>query len=92
MARAEHTKPVKHSIKLSLLYKVSTDFILGLTDNAEPNQGNTAQFMAHALLAYYSVRLPKNQYPYISMHTDHLYILTKNLTTQSAHQNYAVLP
>ncbi len=25
--------------------------------------------MAHALLAYYSVRLPKNQYPYVSMHT-----------------------
>ena len=48
--------------------------------------------MAHALLAYYSVRLPKNQYPYVSMHTDYLYILTKNLTTQSAHQNYAVLP
>ncbi len=48
--------------------------------------------MVHALLAYYSVRLPKNQYPYVSMHTDYLYILTKNLTTQSAHQNYAVLP
>ncbi|MEE1173650.1 MAG: hypothetical protein U0K87_14995 [Ruminococcus sp.] len=75
-----------------MLYKVSTDYILGLTDNAKPNQGNTAQFMAHALLAYYSVRLPKNQYPYVSMHTDYLYILTKNLTTQSAHQNYAVLP
>ena len=26
--------------------------------------------MAHALLAYYSVRLPKNQYPYVSMHTE----------------------
>ncbi len=35
--------------------------------------------MVHALLAYYSVRLPKNQYPYVSMHTDYLYILTKNL-------------
>ncbi len=30
--------------------------------------------------------------PKISMHTDYLYILTKNLTTQSAHRNYAALP
>ena len=58
------------------------------TIKKEKYKGNTAQFMAHALLAYYSVRLPKNQYPYVSMHN----ILTKNLTTQSAHQNYAVLP
>ena len=48
--------------------------------------------MAHALLAYYSVRLSKNQYPYVSMHADYLYTLTKNLTAQSMHQNYAVLP
>ncbi len=48
--------------------------------------------MAHALLAYYSVRVPKNQHPYVSMHTDYLYTLAKNLTAQSAHQNYAVLP
>ncbi len=56
------------------------------------NKGNTAQFMAHALLVYYSVRVPKNQHPYVSMHTDYLYTLAKNLTAQSAHQNYAVLP
>ncbi len=29
--------------------------------------------MAHALLAYYSVRLPKNQYPYVSMYTESEY-------------------
>ena len=48
--------------------------------------------MAHALLAYYSVRVPKNQHPYVSMQTDYLYTLAKNLTAQSTHQNYAVLP
>ena len=33
--------------------------------------GNTAQFAAHALLAYCSVSLPKNQHPYVSMRTDY---------------------
>ena len=52
----------------------------------------TAQFTAHALLEYYFVRLSKNQHPYVSMRTDYLYTLPKNLTAQSAHLNYAVLP
>ena len=56
------------------------------------NKGNTAQFKAHGLLEYYSVSLPKNQPPYVSMRTDYLSNLTKNLTAQSAHLNYAVLP
>ena len=56
------------------------------------NIGNTAQFAAHALLEYYSVSLPKNQHTYVSMHTDYLSILTKNLTSQSAHLNCTVLP
>ena len=47
---------------------------------------------AHALLEYYSVRLSKNRHPYVSMPTDYLYTLTNNLTSQSAHLNYAVLP
>ena len=34
--------------------------------------------MAHALLAYYSVRLPKNQYPYVSMHTRIMRYCLKN--------------
>ncbi len=33
-----------------------------------------------------------NQSPYVSMRTDYLNILTKNLTAQSVHLNYAVLP
>ena len=55
-------------------------------------EGNTEQFAAYALLGYYSVRLPKNQHSYVSMRTDCLCTLTKNLTAQSAHLNYAVLP
>jgi hypothetical protein len=54
--------------------------------------GNTAQFAAHALLEYYSVSLPKKvsarRQPYLAFLSN----LTKNLTSQSAHLNYAVLP
>ena len=54
--------------------------------------GNTAQFMAHALLEYYSVSLLKKvsarRQPYLNFLSN----LTKNLATQSAHLNYAVLP
>ncbi len=55
-------------------------------------KGNTAQFAVHALLASYSVIVSKNQHAYVSMRTDYLYTLTKNLAAQSAHLNCAVLP
>ena len=48
--------------------------------------------MVHALLEYYSVSLPKKvsarRQPYLNFLSN----LTKNLATQSAHLNYAVLP
>ena len=36
--------------------------------------------------------MPKNRHSCVSIPTDYLYILTKSLAAQSAHQNYAVLP
>ena len=54
--------------------------------------GNTAQFKAHGLLEYYSVSLPKKSRQGDSLTSIYLYNLTKNLTAQSAHLNYAVLP
>ncbi len=45
----------------------------------------------YALLEYYSVIVSENQHPYVSMHTDYLYALTKSLTSRSAYLNYAVL-
>ena len=54
--------------------------------------GNTAQFKAHGLLEYCSVSLPKKSRQGDSLTSIYLYNLTKNLTVQSAHLNYAVLP
>ena len=56
------------------------------------NKGNTAQFKAHGLLESYSVSLPKKSRQGDSLTSIYLYNLTKNLTAQSAHLNYAVLP
>ena len=56
------------------------------------NKGNTAQFTAHALLEYCSVMLPKKVSARRQPYLDFLSNLTKNLTSQSAHLNYAVLP
>ena len=36
--RGERTIPVEHLIKLSALYKVSTDYLLGLTENPKRNK------------------------------------------------------
>ena len=55
-------------------------------------KGNTAQFKAHGLLEYCSVSLPKKSRQGDSLTSIYLYNLTKNLTVQSAHLNYAVLP
>ena len=55
-------------------------------------EGNTAQFAAHALLEYYSVRPSKKPRQGVSLTSINLYGLTKNLTAQSAHLNYVVLP
>ena len=54
--------------------------------------GNTAQFAAHALLELYSVRLSQKSRQGVSLTSIYLYTLTKKLTAQSAHLNYAVLP
>ena len=54
--------------------------------------GNTAQFKAHGLLESYSVSLPKKSRQGDSLTSIYLNNLTKNLTAQSAHLNYAVLP
>ena len=56
------------------------------------NIGNTAQFKAHGLLESYSVSLPKKSRQGDSLTSIYLCNLTKNLTSQSAHLNYAVLP
>ena len=48
--------------------------------------------MAHGLLEYCSVSLPKKSQQGDSLASIYLYNLTKNLTAQSAHLNYAVLP
>jgi hypothetical protein len=55
-------------------------------------KGNTAQIAAHALLESYSVMLHKNLLTCVSKPAIFLYNLTKNLTSQSAHPNCAVLP
>ncbi len=36
--RGYQTIPVEHLIKLSKLYKVSTDYLLGLTENPKQNK------------------------------------------------------
>ncbi|MEE0873276.1 MAG: hypothetical protein UIH27_07375, partial [Ruminococcus sp.] len=46
----------------------------------------------HGLLESYSVSLPKKSRQGDSLTSIYLYNLTKNLTAQSAHLNYAVLP
>ena len=54
--------------------------------------GNTAQIAAHALLESYSVSLHINPLTCVSKSAVFLCNLTKNLTSQSAHPNVAVLP
>jgi len=54
--------------------------------------GNTAQLLAHVLLADCSGILHKNPRQYTKYYLRFLFHLPKNLTAQSAHRNYAVLP
>lgn len=46
----------------------------------------------YVLLDFYSVSLPKNPRPYVSMRMNYFSNLTKYLCAQSAHLNYVVLP